>query len=354
MKANDALALIHVAADEGLGADVVSGGELAKALRAGMPPERIVFSGVGKTPPEIRAALEAGIRSLNVESADELVEAAARARDLSVVAPVSVRLNPDVAAATHEYLATGAAASKFGLERDAALEAFRTAAADDALAPIGLSFHVGSQLLDPAPILDAAQRAKELWQELARDGIPLRDFDAGGGVGIPYDEGPEPDLGAFVEPLAEIARALDATLVLEPGRYLVGPVGAFVTRVLYVKRAGGRTIVVCDGGSNDLIRPALYGAEHPLEVIGDERDPGRVDVVGPLCESSDFLALDRTLPVPRPGDLIRIGRAGAYGRVMSSTYNARPLCAEVLVDGRGWRLGRERGSYDDLVRNEHI
>lgn len=320
-----------------------------------MPAERIVFSGVGKTPAEMRAALEAGIRSLNVESLDELTLVAAQARDLGVVAPVSVRLNPGVAVGTHEYLATGTAASKFGLEREAALDAVRTAAGDDALAPVGLSFHVGSQLLEPGPVLEAARLAARHWQALSDEGIRLRDFDAGGGIGTPYDDGPAPDLASFVEPLVEIAQRLGATLVLEPGRHLVGPVGAFVTAVLYVKRAGGRTIVVCDGGSNDLIRPALYGAEHPLEVLADgERDRGRLDVVGPLCESSDFLALDRMLPVPRPGDLIRIGLAGAYGRVMSSTYNARPLCAEVLLEGGEWRLGRERGSYDDLVRHERI
>jgi diaminopimelate decarboxylase len=338
-----------------MGADVVSGGELAKTLRAGVPAERIVFSGVGKTRDEIRAALAAGIRSINAESADELQEVGAQARDLGVVAPISVRLNPDVAAETHDYLATGAAASKFGLEREAAVDAVRAAAEDEALAPVGLSFHVGSQLLDPTPVLDAAGRAAELWRQLADEGIALRDFDAGGGIGIAYDEGPGPDLAAFVDPLMEVARGLDATLVLEPGRYLVAPAGVFVTRVHHVKHAGGRTIVVCDGGSNDLIRPALYGAEHPLEVLADgQRDLGRLDVVGPLCESSDFLALDRTLPVPRPGDLIRIRLAGAYGRVMSSTYNARPLCAEILLEAGGWRLGRERGSYEDLVRNERL
>jgi diaminopimelate decarboxylase len=338
-----------------MGADVVSGGELAKTLRAGVPAERIVFSGVGKTKDEIRAALATGIRSINVESADELQEVAAQARDLGVVAPISVRLNPDVAAETHDYLATGAAASKFGLEREAAVDAVRTAAENEALAPVGLSFHVGSQLLDPAPVLDAAGRAAELWRQLADEGIALRDFDAGGGIGIAYDEGPDPDLAAFVDPLVEVAGGLDATLVLEPGRYLVAPAGVFVTRVLHVKHAGGRTIVVCDGGSNDLIRPALYRAEHPLEVLADgQRDLARLDVVGPLCESSDFLALDRTLPAPRPGDLIRIRLAGAYGRVMSSTYNARPLCAEVLLEAGGWRLGRERGSYEDLVRNERL
>jgi diaminopimelate decarboxylase len=266
---------------------------------------------------------------------------------------VSVRLNPDVSGGGHEYLATGGAASKFGVERAEAAEALRRAADDDALEPIGLSFHVGSQLLDPEPVYEAAARAAEFWQELAQEGIRLRDFDAGGGLGIAYDGGPEPHLDAYVARLAEIARSLDATLVLEPGRHLAGPVGKLVTRVLHVKHAGGKTVVVCDGGSNDLLRPALYGAEHPITVLAEnERDRAAVDVVGPLCESSDFLALGRTLPLPQRGDLIAVELAGAYGRVMSSTYNARPLCAEVVLEQGSWRVSRERGTYEDLVRNE--
>jgi diaminopimelate decarboxylase len=353
VKANDALALLRVVAAEGIGADVVSGGELAKCLKAGIPSAGIAFSGVGKLEGEIRAAVEAGIRSLNVESLDELDDVATAARALGRVAPVSVRLNPDVSGGGHEYLATGGAASKFGLERAEAAEALRRAAKDDALEPIGLSFHVGSQLLDPEPVYEAAARAAELWQELAQEGIRLRDFDAGGGLGIAYDGGPEPDLDAYVARLAEIARSLDATLVLEPGRHLAGPVGKLVTRVLHVKHAGGKTVVVCDGGSNDLLRPALYGAEHPITVLAEnERERAAVDVVGPLCESSDFLALGRTLPLPRRGDLIAVELAGAYGRVMSSTYNARPLCAEVVLEQGSWRVSRERGTYEDLVRNE--
>ena len=340
-------------AAEGLGADVVSGGELAKCLTAGIAPERIVFSGVGKREDEIQAAVAAGIRSLNVESLDELEEIADPARQLGRVAAVSIRLNPDVAGGGHEYLATGGAASKFGLERAEAAEAFRRAAADEALEPVGISFHVGSQLLDTEPILVAAARAAELWRELTPAGIQLRDFDAGGGLGIAYDGGPEPDVGDYAATLAELARGLRATLIIEPGRHLVGPVGTFVTRVLRVKEAGGRTIVVCDGGSNDLLRPVLYGAEHPIAVLAsDEREPTPVDVVGPLCESSDFLGLGRTLPLPRRGDLIAVELAGAYGRVMSSTYNARPLCAEVVLEQGSWRVSRERGTYDDLVRNE--
>jgi len=353
VKANDALALLAIVAAEGLGADVVSGGELAKCGKAGITPASIVFSGVGKRDDEIRAAVEAEIRSVNVESLEELDEVSAAARQLGRVAPISVRVNPDVAGGGHEYLATGGAASKFGLERADATEAFRRAATDDALDPVGLSFHVGSQLLDTEPVLMAAERAAELWRELADAGIRLRDFDAGGGLGIAYDGGAEPDVQAYTARLAELAGSVEATLILEPGRHLVGPAGTFVTRVLHVKRAGGRTIAVCDGGSNDLLRPALYGAEHPITVLVErERERALVDLVGPLCESSDFLALDRTLPLPRRGDLIAVELAGAYGRVMSSTYNARPLCAEVVLEQGSWRVSRERGTYDDLIRNE--
>jgi diaminopimelate decarboxylase len=298
--------------------------------------------------------VEAGIRSLNVESLEELEETVAVARALGGVAPIAVRLNPDVAGGGHEYLATGGAASKFGLERAEAMEAFRRAAAEEALEPVGLSFHIGSQLLDAEPVFSAAARAAELWRELAEAGLQLRDFDAGGGLGIAYDGGTEPDVGAYIARLAELAGVLSATLLLEPGRHLAGPAGTFVTRVLHVKRAGERTIVVCDGGTNDLLRPALYGAEHPVTVFADdERELATVDLAGPLCESGDFLALNRKLPLPSRGDLIAVELAGAYGRVMSSTYNARPLCAEVVLEQGSWRLSRERGTYDDLVRNEH-
>ena len=267
LKANDALALIRIAADEGLGADIVSGGELAKALRAGVPADRIVFSGVGKRREEIRAALEAGVRTVNVESLGELDVVAEEAAALGRVAPVSVRLNPDVQADTHAYVATGSAASKFGLGRDDARAAYEHAAADPALDPVGLSFHVGSQLLDAAPALAAAERAAELWRELAAAGIRLRDLDVGGGLGIAYDGGEEAAVEPYAVALAGVASDLGAELVLEPGRWLAGPVGTFVTRVLYVKDVPGRRIAVCDGGMNDLIRPALYGARHPISLL---------------------------------------------------------------------------------------
>jgi diaminopimelate decarboxylase len=355
VKANDALAILATAAQAGLGADVVSGGELAKARRAGFQADRIVFSGVGKQQPEIDAALVDGIGSLNVEAIDELDDVADAARRLGTVAPVSVRLNPDVAAGTHRHLTTGTGASKFGLGREEALAAFHAAAEDPALEPVGLSFHVGSQLLDTEPIFQAAEQARELWAELAEAGIRLRDLDIGGGLGIAYEGQVDPDVAAYARNAAALARSLGATLLLEPGRHLVGPVGTFVTRIVRVKHAADRTIAVCDGGSNDLIRPLLYGAEHPIRVMsGDGRVNGLVDVVGPLCESGDFLTLGRTLPLPVRGDLLAVEFAGAYGRVMSSTYNARPLCAEVVLEGGAWRIGRTRGTVGDLFRNERI
>ncbi|HZC28885.1 MAG TPA: diaminopimelate decarboxylase, partial [Gaiellaceae bacterium] len=354
VKANDALAILRVVADEGLGADIVSGGELDKSLRAGIDPSRIVFSGVAKGRTEITAALAAGVRSLNVESVDEVGEIAEAARTLGRVAPVSVRLNPDVEAGTHAFLTTGTAASKFGLPARDALTALRATATDPALEAVGVSFHVGSQITNTAPIALAARRAAELWRTAREQAVRLRDLDVGGGLGIAYDGGPGPDVGAYVAATCEAAQALGATLVLEPGRYLVGPVGEFVTRVVRVKRSHGRVIAVCDGGINDFLRPLLYGESHPVEVLGRNGAPETVDVVGPQCESGDYLALDRSLPAPEPGDLVVVGLAGAYGRVMSSMYNARPLCAEVLLEGGGWRIGRERGTYDDLVRNEHL
>jgi diaminopimelate decarboxylase len=352
-KANDALALLRIAADSGLGVDIVSGGELFKALRAGVPGERIVFSGVGKRRDEIRAALDVGVRSINVESPGELDVVAQEARAVGRPAPVSVRLNPDVATKTHAYISTGQATSKFGLPADAVLRELRRAATDPALEPVGVSFHVGSQLLDHAPVLIAAERAAAIWRELSTEGIPLRDLDAGGGLGIPYDGGDEVELGDYAGSLVSLARELAATLIVEPGRYLVGPAGRFVTRVLYVKEVPGRRIAVCDGGMNDFLRPSLYSAQHPIAILGAEQRPIElVDVVGPVCESGDVLAQSRELPVPEPGDLVVIEGAGAYGRVMASTYNSRPLCAEVLIEDGGWRVIREAGAYGDLVRGE--
>jgi diaminopimelate decarboxylase len=355
LKANDALALVAIAAGEGLGADIVSGGELAKATRAGMPADRIVFSGVGKRREEIRAALEAGVRSVNVESLGELDVVAEEAAALGIVAPVSMRLNPDVQADTHAYVATGSAASKFGLGLDDARAAYARAAADPALEPVGLSFHVGSQLLDPLPMVAAAGAAAVLWRELEGAGIRLRDLDVGGGLGIAYSHGEDAAVEPYAELVSAAARHLGAELLLEPGRWLAGPVGTFVTRVLYVKEVPDRLVAVCDGGMNDLIRPALYGARHPISLLGaDDRPRSLVDVVGPVCETGDFFALGIELPRPEPGDLLAIGQAGAYCRVMASAYNARPFCAEVLREGGTFRVLREAVPADVLAADEAL
>lgn len=353
VKANDALAVLRVVAAAGLGADVVSGGELFKALRAGIPPERIVFSGVGKQRDEIRDALAAGIRSLNVESSGELDAIAVEAASVGAMARISVRINPDVEADTHHYIATGSAASKFGVPVDQAGELLRRAAASSALLPIGISFHVGSALADPAPVHAAAASAAALWRALAAEGIELEDLDAGGGLGVSYDGEPDPDPVRHVAPLVETARSLGATLVLEPGRWVVAPIGTLLVRVTYAKEMPGRLVAICDTGMNTLIRPSLYQAYHPIEVLGaGPRPHGPVDVVGPICESSDFLALGRELPLPVAGDLLAVGMAGAYGRVLSSSYNSHRRVPEVVVDGDSWRVTRSRGTYEDLVAGE--
>jgi diaminopimelate decarboxylase len=250
---------------------------------------------------------------------------------------------------------TGSAASKFGLGAGDSLTALERTAADPALEPVGISFHIGSNVFDLAPIAAAAERAVELWQTAAGRGIRLGQLDCGGGLGVRYDgdELVEVDVDAWASLLTNAAARVDAELVVEPGRWLVAPAGVFVSRVLYTKRAGERTVAVCDGGMNDLIRPALYGAYHPIEVVdAGDRPRGAIDVVGPVCESGDFFALGRDMPVPVAGDLLAIGLAGAYGRVMSSTYNARPLCAEVLVAGGAWRIVRAAGTIEDLLRGE--
>lgn len=355
VKANDALAILRIAGAEGLGADIVSAGELRKCLMAGIPADRILFSGVGKQRAEIRAALDAGIHSLNVESLGELEVTAEEARAAGRAAPISVRLNPDVSVRTHEKIATGSAATKFGLAFDDALEALTRAAQNPWLEPIGISFHLGSQIFDLGPLAEAGERAGELWAAAWERGIDLRELDVGGGLGIAYETGEEMDVEAYAAVAAKAAARVGATLLVEPGRWLIGPAGTFLTRVLYVKDAPGRRIAICDGAMNDLIRPTLYDAYHPISVLGaNGRRSGAVDVVGPVCETGDYFARGRELPLPEPGDLLAIGYTGAYGRVMGSAYNARPPCAEVLVDEDGWRVIREPGTFDDLVRGERL
>jgi diaminopimelate decarboxylase len=352
-KANGNLAILDLLARLGAGFDIVSGGELYRVLKAGGDPRKVVFSGVGKTDEEIAFALSQRVRCLNVESAPELGRVSVVARRLGVRAPVALRVNPDVDPRTHPYIATGLKTSKFGVSVDEARRLYHVAAGDPAIDVRGVACHIGSQITTVVPFLDAIARVRALARELARAGIPMRHIDIGGGLGIQYrDENPpHPDeYGAAVK---RAMKGFEGEVILEPGRVLVGNAGVLLTRVLYVKESGRKRFVVVDAAMNDLVRPSLYGAHHDIEVVGAERRPvGTVDVVGPVCESSDFLARGRKMPVPEAGDLLCVRSAGAYGFSMSSTYNARPRAAEVLVEGSVARLARKRERWPDLVRGE--
>jgi diaminopimelate decarboxylase len=346
LKANPCRALAAVLAREGAGADIVSGGELARA--------RTVFSGVGKTEEEMKAALRAGVLAFNVESSEELDLLARTAGRLGRRAPVAVRLNPDVDPRTHPHITTGRAENKFGVEASQALALYRRAAKDRRLRVTGLQCHIGSQITELAPYRRAAASVAGTMKKLASLGIRLEHVDFGGGIGITYkDEIPLP-LNAFARILEDaFAPWPDARLLLEPGRFLVADAGVLLTRTLYRKKTTKRRFVVVDAAMTDLPRPALYDAWHPVDPVAPRAGAKqKVDVVGPVCESSDFLARERTLPPIKPGDLLAVGKAGAYGFAMSSQYNSRPRASEVVVDqGRAY-LARRRETLKDLWAGE--
>ncbi len=355
VKANSNLAVLNLFARLGAGFDIVSGGELFRVLKAGGDPRRVVFSGVGKRDDEIAFALDQRVRCLNVESGPELGRVSAVARRLGVRAPVALRVNPDVDPHTHPYVATGLKRNKFGVSVEDARRLYAVAAKDPALDLHGLAIHIGSQITTVTPFLDAIARMRVLARELGRQGIRLRHLDVGGGLGIRYrdEEPPHPD--EYGRAIERALRGFQGEVLLEPGRVLVGNAGVLVTRVLYVKKSGRRTFVVVDAAMNDLVRPNFYGARHDIEPVGRvPRDARQVtcDVVGPVCESGDFLARNRRLAEPAAGDLLCVRTAGAYGFAMSSNYNSRPRAAEVLVDGRLARLARRRETLPDLVRGE--
>lgn len=355
VKANSNLSILRGLAEQGCGADIVSGGELYRALRAGVPADRIVFSGVGKTRAELRAAVDAGILSFNVESEGELLALAEVGREAGRTAPVSLRINPDIESPTpHAYTRTGHRLTKFGIPSEEAPRLYRLAAELDGVEPVGVDAHIGSQIVDPEPYLDSLLHLLELVAALRDDGIHLRHLDLGGGFGVSYDLENDPAPELFAEPLVPHLAASGLRLILEPGRYVIGHAGILLTRVLYVKDMGPKTFVITDAGMNDLLRPSHYSSFHRVERVerNADRPEGRVDVVGPICESGDFLALDRAMPVPEPGDLLAIHTVGAYGFSMASTYNSRPRPAELLVEGDTARLIRRRETYDDLVRGE--
>lgn len=363
VKANGNLALLSRLARLGSGADIVSGGELARALRAGFAPSKIVFSGVGKTDAEIRAALQAKIRSLHVESAPELDAIEAIAADLGVRAKIALRVNPNVDAATHPYIATGLHDTKFGLELDVARALLPRIVGSKHLELEGVACHIGSMVLSPEPIGDAVAIASAFACECAREGAHITTIDSGGGWPILYgNEGaPAQSREAFGRAIVDGLRRggadkLGATLIVEPGRSIVGDSAVLLARVVYVKEQAGKRFVVVDAAMTDLIRPALYRAYHAVVPVRPARDASqrRADIVGPVCESADFIAQDRLLGEVARGDLLAVRGAGAYGAAMASTYNGRPLAAEVLVDGSGFEVIRVRQEVEDLWRNERI
>ncbi len=345
LKANSNLAVVRTLARLGAGADVVSEGELMRALAAGIPPERIVFSGVGKSREEMKAALTAGIFQLNVESLPELEALSAVATDLGVTAPVALRVNPDIDAGTHHKISTGRKENKFGIDFDHAREAYAVVARLPGVRAVGVAVHIGSQLTSLVPFRAAFKKAAHLVQDLRADGHAIDRLDLGGGLGIVYREETPPTVTDYAALVAETTHGLGCRVLLEPGRALVGNAGVLLTRVLYVKTGLHRRFVIVDAAMNDLIRPSLYDAWHGIVAVAEpppDQPTEPFDVVGPVCETGDTFALQRPLAPPRPGDLMAILSAGAYGAVMASTYNTRPLIPEVLVDGDRFAVIRPR------------
>jgi diaminopimelate decarboxylase len=345
LKANSNLAVIRILAAEGAGAEVVSGGELQRALAAGVPPARIVFSGVGKSRDEMALALDTGIAQFNVESLPELVALGEVAAARKVRAPVALRVNPDVAADTHDKISTGRRHDKFGIAYDQALEVYQLAQRLAGIEIVGLHLHIGSQILSLAPFEAAYRRGVELIERLRAAGIGLRRLDLGGGFGVRYRAEPQLDLDGFAALVARLTAGLGLELVLEPGRYLVAEAGVLLAKVLYVKDGAERPCVILDAGMNNLLRPALYDAHHPILPVA-EPDPtaarAPVDVVGPICESTDVFARRCALPPLAAEDLVAFSGAGAYGAVMASDYNSRPTAAEVLVEDERYAIVKPR------------
>jgi diaminopimelate decarboxylase len=353
MKANSNQAVIKTLANRGAGADVVSGGELKRARAAGIPPGKIMFSGIGKTAAELALAVDEGILCINVESEAELALLSSIAVGKARTARVSVRVNPDIDAKTHIKIATGKAENKFGIPISRAREVYALAAKLPGLEVTGVDMHIGSQITELAPFDDAFALLADFVRTLRADGHIISHIDLGGGLGISYcdDREPPPDPLAYAGMVKRATRDLECTLVFEPGRLIVGNAGILVTQVLYLKRGETKTFIIVDAGMNDLIRPTLYEAHHDIQPVREQRGAPRiaVDVVGPVCESGDFLALDREMAQPQAGDLLAVMTAGAYGAVLAGTYNTRPLVPEVLVREGEWSLVRPRLETSELI-----
>ncbi len=357
LKANSNQAVIATFAKLGAGADVVSAGELRRALVAGVPAERIVFAGVGKTEAEMAAGLDAGIGQFNVESLPELECLDRIARSKAQRARVALRVNPDVDARTHKKIATGKAENKFGIDLGHVREIYARAGAMAGIEVHGLAVHIGSQLNDLAPYRTAFAKIAALTAELRADGQRVESLDLGGGIGIAYRDEPAPAIEDYARVVDETVGNLGCHLVFEPGRWIVGPAGLLVTRVIYVKHGVERSFVIVDAAMNDLIRPTLYDAYHPILPVAEPASDAavrRFDVVGPICETGDFFAHERPLPPMASGDLLALASAGAYGAVMASSYNTRPLVPEVLVRAQDHAIVRARPSYDDIIHMDRL
>src|SRR6476646_6492981 len=359
MKANSNQAVVATLAKLGAGADVVSGGELKRARLAGVPADKIMFSGIGKTADELAAAIDAGILCINVESEPELELLSAIAAAKGRVANISVGVNPDIDAKTHAKIATGRAENKFGIPISRARAVYAQAASLKGVKVAGVDMHIGSQIVELDPFGNAFSLLADFVRELRADGHTISHVDLGGGLGIPYrdDNEPPPNPEQYAPVLKQATRGLQCRLIFEPGRMIVGNAGVLVTRVLFVKHGEAKHFVVVDAAMNDLIRPTLYEAHHEIRPVREAPPDAariRADVVGPVCESGDFLALDRDLPLPKPGDLLAVMSAGAYGAVQAGTYNSRALVPEVLVNGQEWALVRPRLDVDALIALDRL
>jgi diaminopimelate decarboxylase len=357
LKANSNLAVVKLFGDLGAGADIVSVGEMKRALAAGIPPEKIVYSGVGKKPTELMAALQAGVGQINVESSAELETLNAVAGQLGIKAAITIRVNPDIDAGTHEKITTGRKENKFGIDIDLAREAYALAGRLPNLNVVGVAMHIGSQLTTLDPYRDAIAKVRGLIAQLRADGHRIDRFDIGGGLGIVYADEQPPSVASLLQLVAKETHGLDCELTFEPGRRLVGEAGVLVSEVILVKPGVEKTFVIVDAAMNDLIRPTLYDAWHEIEPVRRPRPDAttiRCDIVGPVCESGDYLAQNRDLAPLSAGDLIMVRSAGAYGAVMASSYNTRPLAPEVMVDGTRFAVVRPRPTIDEMLSSERF
>jgi diaminopimelate decarboxylase len=357
VKANPSLAICKLLADAGSGADVVSGGELWRALRAGIPADKIVFNGNGKSVEELKAGLEADILMFNVDSESELLMLNGLAGEMGLKARVALRVNPDIDPKTHPYISTGLKENKFGVPIANALELYKEAALLPNIEIVGIHKHIGSQITQISPFVDSLERVMGLNDDLNDSGIDVKYIDMGGGIGITYNDEHPPSFEEYVSALRPLIERADRTLIIEPGRVLLGNAGILVTRVLHTKKSSGKNFIIVDAAMNDLIRPSIYGAYHriiPVQQHAEGEATVEADVVGGICESGDFFARDRELPQFKQGELMAVMSAGAYGSAMSSTYNSRPLLAEVMVDGSEISVIRRRQSYEEMVELESM